>query len=264
MTSTKSQKGGGKRPHTGGRPRQKGERTKKILARLSRMRNLLAMGLSDTEVRERMAEEVKGRDGCRPMTDKQWHHLRAALLQEARGESNLVFWSRFRERHDMRYRECVRLLSYAHGIDNPSRKRDANGRFLDPTDQFLVPPNVSACVQLIRLMKDLDECKLEVGLRLAVFSRESARLLVGCVPEELDDQELASVLDETVRRAAAALGCSEGEVMALVEKAGQGETVDIEATEVQRVLPPASDVEVLEVGGEEVGSEDVSGGERGQ
>ncbi len=213
-----------------GRPRRKGERTKKIAARLSRMRNMIAMGLSDHEIREKLTAEAGGK-----FSEKQWHHLRQAFLQDAKGESNLTFWSRFRERHEMRYRECVRLLSYAHGVDNPRRKVDAQGRFVDPADQFLVPPDVSACVQVLRLMKDLDECKLEIGLRLSVFNREPTRLLVGRMPEELDDNELATLLDETVRRAAAALGCPESQVLQLVEHG----TIEVEATVVADATDPA-------------------------
>jgi len=196
------------------------------------MRNLIAMGLTDAEVRDKITVEAGGK-----LSNGQWHHLRAALLEEAKGEGNLQFWSRFRERHAMRYRECVRLLAYAHGIDNPHRKTDREGRFIDPSDQFLVPPDVGKCVQVLRLMKDLDECKLEVGLRLSVFNREPQRLLVGRSPDELDDAELATLLDETVRRAAAVLGCSEGQVLQLVEGEGRrevpGPPIDVEAQEVR-------------------------------
>ena len=213
-----------------------------------RMRNLIAMGLTDAEVRDKITLEAGGK-----LTDKQWHHLRAALLEEAKGEGNLQFWSRFRERHAMRYRECVRLLAYAHGIDNPHRKTDRDGRFVDPGDQFIAPPNVAACVQVLRLMKDLDECKLEVGLRLSVFNREPQRLLVGRAPEELDDKELATLLEETIRRAAASLGCSEGEVLRLVEGEGRGRGAASAASQ------PPIDVEVVEVDG--VGSTSNGGDE---
>lgn len=200
-----------------GRPRVKGERTKKVEARLARMRSLVAMGLSDTEIRERIEEGT--------LTDKQWYTLRSTLLQESKGESNLSFWVRFKERHDLRYREAIRLLGFAHGIDNPHRKVDAQGRFLDPTDAFLVKPNVQQSVQVLRLMKDLEESKVEIGLRLNVFQREPTRVMVGRLPEEMTDAELQLAFEEAVRDAAKSLHCSEGEMLALIQR---GQTIDAE------------------------------------
>lgn len=207
-----------------GRGRQVGERNKAMKARMTQYRQLVALGLSDEEIKARIEEGN--------LTAKQWFRLKQNILADSRGESNLTFWARFLERHDLRYREAMRLLGFVHGVDNPQRRLDGKGRPIDPTDAFIVKPNVDQTVKVLRLLKELDEGKLEVGLRLNVFQREATKVLVGRLPAELDDQELGLALEEAVREAAVALALPEHEVRALLER-GAGAVVEAEVVEVE-------------------------------
>jgi hypothetical protein len=237
-----------------GIPRKKGTRNKVTLQRLAKMRQLIAMGLSDFEIKERLE-----------LTGDQFSHLREVHLQESKGDSNLSFWIRYKDKQALRYREAMRALGYFHGVDNPHRKVDAQGRFTDPTDAFLVPPMVQT-LQAIRLMADLDNQELEVGLRLNVFQREPERVDVTVRNvEDMTDEELQASLRVTARRAAEALGRSEGEVMAFLTAGrrrgadgadgadGAGRVIDVDASAVGGVAVEGEGIQEAGDGGTEEG-----------
>lgn len=164
-----------------GRGWPKGKARQETDERLKKLRQLVAVGLSDSDIRDRMA-----------LSEKQWYRLLGHHYAESQAPTNGEFFARFEDRQRLRYQKAVELLSAASGIRHPlAGQRTPDG---DVYPAFEVKPNPAIAIQALRLLLELDQATLAVGQKLGVIREPPKRLIV----QDADAIDLEGMSDEQV------------------------------------------------------------------
>ena len=155
--------------------RKTGSLNKLTIERLRKLRQLIANGFPDWEIKETMA-----------LTQREWIHLKARHYQTAQVGDNATYYARFQVGKTMQRQQALRIFDVAKGVEYPlyGKKDPTTGKLhVDPSTgkpypRFQVKPAPAIQMQALRFLDDLDKTETDIGVKMGVFKSPPRRLIV--------------------------------------------------------------------------------------